>query len=280
VSKNADVHPKTNLTARTKTTAVATVERLRVFGSPQLLEGEDEAAYHDFLGRVYAAIKPVDILDDMYINDLASLQWEVLRWRRLESSLMQMHGLKALEKFLREHLDYYQYREYSERDLTNILQQDLACQARDDAQRLAHQYALNNDPNADAKVNQILTRMNRTVNDVNNCARARKAARLAQAYLRRKAGAIKLVDKLLARAGSNIDAVMAEALADELDNIERINRLATIAETRRNAALREIDRRRAVLGEKLRRHVQEVEGEVIDAGEVIEKTPAVAKSAA
>jgi hypothetical protein len=40
--------------------------------------------------------------------------------------------------------------------------------------------------------------------------------------------------------------------------------------------LREIDRRRVVLGEALRRQVQEVEGEF----EVIEKTPAAAKSAA
>jgi hypothetical protein len=40
--------------------------------------------------------------------------------------------------------------------------------------------------------------------------------------------------------------------------------------------LREIDRRRTVLGETLRRQVQEVEGEF----EVIEKTPAERKSAA
>jgi len=40
--------------------------------------------------------------------------------------------------------------------------------------------------------------------------------------------------------------------------------------------LREIDRRRAALGEAPRRQVQEVEGEF----EVIEKTPAQGKSAA
>jgi uncharacterized protein YfbU (UPF0304 family) len=65
-------------------------------------------------------------------------------------------------------------------------------------------------------------------------------------------------------------------LVEELDNIERIDRLTTIAETRRNAMLREIDRRRAVLSEALRRQVQEVEGEF----KVVEKTPAEAKNAA
>ena len=51
----------------------------------------------------------------------------------------------------------------------------------------------------------------------------------------------------------------------------------TIAENRRNASLREIDRRRAVLGETLRRSVQEVENAEF---EVIEKTPAKGKNAA
>jgi hypothetical protein len=74
-----------------------------------------------------------------------------------------------------------------------------------------------------------------------------------------------------------MDALMADALAEKLAYIERIDRLTTIAESRRNASLHEIDRRRAVLGEPLRRSVQEIEdGEF----KVIETTPAKGKSAA
>ena len=69
---------------------------------------------------------------------------------------------------------------------------------------------------------------------------------------------------------------MVRVLPVELDKIERIDRLITVAETRRNAMLREIDRRRAVLSEALRRQVQEVEAEF----EVIEKAPTEEKSAA
>jgi hypothetical protein len=94
--------------------------------------------------------------------------------------------------------------------------------------------------------------------------------------MRRKLGTIKLIDKLFARAGKSIDALMIQTLAEEFDDIERIDRLTTIAENRRNSMLREIDRRRAVLDEPLRRQVQEVEAEF----EVIEKIPAAAKSAA
>jgi hypothetical protein len=93
--------------------------------------------------------------------------------------------------------------------------------------------------------------------------------------VQRKPAAIKLVDKLLAGANLSIDALIVRELPDDLDAIERIDRLITIAENRRNGMLREIDRRRAVLGEALRRKLQEVEGEF----EVIDKTPE-AKSAA
>lgn len=74
-----------------------------------------------------------------------------------------------------------------------------------------------------------------------------------------------------------MDSITAKALAEGFDYIERIDRLTTIAENRRNASLREIDRHRAVLGESLRRSVQEIEdGEF----EVIEPTPAKGKDAA
>jgi hypothetical protein len=50
-------------------------------------------------------------------------------------------------------------------------------------------------------------------------------------------------------------------------------RLTTIAETRRNASLREIDRRRAVLGERLRRSVQEIEDDDFADGELVPELP-------
>jgi hypothetical protein len=189
---------------------------------------------------------------------------------------MQTRGLEALERFLNEHLDYDDhYRKYFEQDLAGIFQDNLAEGEKVDAQALVRKCA-ENERDAVDKVNQILASINLDMDDILKSAQARKAEELAQDYVQRKPGAIKLIDKLLAGAGSSIDAIMADALAKKLDNIERIDRLTTIAETRRNAMLHEIDRRRAVLGEALRRQVQEVEGEF----EVVEKTPAEAKSAA
>jgi hypothetical protein len=108
-------------------------------------------------------------------------------------------------------------------------------------------------------------------------AQAHKAKELVQEYVRREPDAVTLVQELLTGAGVSMDALLADALAEKLDDIERINRLTTIAESRRNASLREIDRRQAVLGETLRRSVQEVEdGEL----KVIEMTPAKGENAA
>jgi hypothetical protein len=181
-----------------------------------------------------------------------------------------------LKNFLREHLDYDQYRKFFEEDLAESLQETLEDQTKYAADTLAQQCA-RNEPDAVDKVNQILAGINLHMDDILNSALARKAEELAQGYVQRKPGAIKLIHEVLAGTGSSIDALMAKALAEELDNIERIDHLTTIAETRRNALLREIDRRRAVLSEALRRQVQEVEGEY----EVVEQTPAAAtKSAA
>ena len=48
--------------------------RSSLFGPPLVLEGEDSAAYDELVGRIYAAVKPVDVLDEMFIADVASLE--------------------------------------------------------------------------------------------------------------------------------------------------------------------------------------------------------------
>ena len=134
-----------------------------------------------------------------------------------------------------------------------------------------------NEPGAVDKVNEVLAGIGGHMNNVLNRARAQKAEELVQEYVRSEPDAVTLVHELLSGASECMDAFMAAALATKLDDIERIDRLTTIAENRRNASLHEIDRRRALLGETLRRSVQEIEdGEF----EVIETASAKGKNAA
>jgi hypothetical protein len=83
-----------------KLTSIAISQR-NLFGPPPILEGEeDTAAYDELFGRVCAAVKPVDVIDEMLVADVVALEWEVLRWRRLKSSLIRARGLKALARRL------------------------------------------------------------------------------------------------------------------------------------------------------------------------------------
>src|SRR5215831_80121 len=95
MSKRAGLHPKANSKTKSNISPLAKVQGLMLFCSaPLLLPGEDDASYHELLSRVRTAIKPVDIIDEMFIADVVSLEWEVLRWRRLKSSLMQTADLR------------------------------------------------------------------------------------------------------------------------------------------------------------------------------------------
>jgi hypothetical protein len=56
----------------------ARVQRFAFFGPPPLLEGEDAALYDELVGRMCAAVKPVDIIDELYVADVVSLEWEII----------------------------------------------------------------------------------------------------------------------------------------------------------------------------------------------------------
>jgi inorganic pyrophosphatase len=112
----------------------------------------------------------------MFIADVVSLEWEVLRWRRLKSSLMRTRGLEALKQFLCQHLDYYEhYQTHFEQDLAEILQENLAeGQTEVDARVLANKCA-RDEPDADDKVSQILAGINLGMGEILKNARARKS---------------------------------------------------------------------------------------------------------
>ena len=250
------------------------VQRLAVFGPPLLLEGEDAAAYDELLARVCAAVKPADIIDEMFIADIVALEWEVLRWRRLKWTLMQETGLNALERFLVEQLksNYALHEEHFQSYLKEILADSLSPEQADSAEMLAAKCTPNNEE-GDEMLEKVLGSIGLDMNRVLEAAREDRAKELVQEYVRGEREAVTLVNELLTDAGVSMDSFMTKVLGDKIDNIERIDRLAAIAETRRNAALREIDRRRAVLGETLRRSVQEIEDDDFADGELVLELP-------
>ena len=78
--------------------------------------------------------------------------------------------------------------------------------------------------------------------------------RLAAGWYRREEETVREVEEILRRADLSMDVVAAMALSMSLDDIERIDRMVTNAEARRNAVLREVARHRAAFAESLRRN--------------------------
>ena len=164
-------------------------QRLALFGPPPLIEGEDAAAYDQLLARICAAVKPVDIIDEMFIADVVSLEWEVLRLRRLKWSLIRARALEALEDFLGENLDYDLYSEHFADDLAEILQDNLPEDQVNSAQTLAHECA-RNEADAVDKVKKILAGIGLDMDEVLDDAKGRKAKELVQEYVRREPDAV------------------------------------------------------------------------------------------
>jgi hypothetical protein len=63
-------------------------------------EGEDPAAFEDLLGRLFAAVKPAGIVDELWVRDIADLVWEAFRLRRAKTCLIHAANPEGLHKVL------------------------------------------------------------------------------------------------------------------------------------------------------------------------------------
>jgi hypothetical protein len=63
---------------------------LRLFGPPPLLAGEDAAGYDELLARISSAVKPSDVIEEIWVRDIVDLSWEVFRWHRLKKEVLEM----------------------------------------------------------------------------------------------------------------------------------------------------------------------------------------------
>jgi hypothetical protein len=86
-----------------------------------------------------------------------------------------------------------------------------------------------------------------------------QAETLAEGWAARKSDVVEEVNKILTSAGLTTDSILAQTFSLKMDDIERIEHMMALAEARRNATLREIDRHRQTLGQKLRRAAQQLE---------------------
>jgi len=182
-----------------------TTLQLLPFGPPALFESEDASAYNDLLSRISSAIKPTNIIEEIWTREYADLTWEVFRLRRLKTALLTASAHIGLEVVLKPMVD-------------------------------------------------------------------EGLVELVDAWARGEPQAIQRVKRILNAANLSMDAVLAQTVFEQIDKLERIERMLATVEARRNAVLREIDRYRTA-----RRDVDEVERHQL---QIIDMKPDGAKSAA
>ena len=69
--------------------------------------GGDAAAYDERLARIAEAMKPEDIFVELWARDIADLDWEVSRLRRLQASLMTAAAHEGLQRILEPLLESF-----------------------------------------------------------------------------------------------------------------------------------------------------------------------------
>lgn len=191
---------------------IGSTDAQALLGRPPILHGEDERTYAELLARVQAAVKPKDILEEIWVRDVVDLLWETLRLRRMKASVVTVATRNAMAKVLAPIVNKGRLGDADPFDMELMLKET-------------------------------------------------PARELAAGWYKREGKAVKDVEKILREADLSMDVVTAQALRRSLDDVERIERIERMiisAESRRNAALREVARHRAAFAEDLRRSSQNV----------------------
>jgi len=65
-----------------------------------LFAGEDAAAYNSLLARFSDLVKPADLLEEVWLQDVVDLSWEVTRLRRSKADFLNSSAHRGLRKVL------------------------------------------------------------------------------------------------------------------------------------------------------------------------------------
>ena len=82
--------------AKSTSDALVPARRLAFFGPPPLIDGEDPAAYEALLARVFADVKPADVIEEIWVHDYVDLTWDIFRLRKLKTSFLNVKATEML----------------------------------------------------------------------------------------------------------------------------------------------------------------------------------------
>ncbi len=77
---------------------------LSFFTKPLLLRSECEHEFDELLHALSGEIQPRGIVENLYVEEIAGIIWEILRLRRCKVTIMNMSFEKVLHKLISSHL--------------------------------------------------------------------------------------------------------------------------------------------------------------------------------
>ena len=99
--------------------------RSTFFAHGSVVEGEDTAAFDDLYDQLFAAIRPNDVIDEMYVADIVADEWELLRWRRIKSTILSQLRSRALRSFLEENIEYRHFQKMFQEEVETTLREHI-----------------------------------------------------------------------------------------------------------------------------------------------------------
>jgi hypothetical protein len=75
-----------------------TVDRSAVLAAPPLVEGEDPKLYGEFAARVLRAVKPKDFIEELLVQDVIDLSWDIRRMRLYKAALLSSWSWRGVEQ--------------------------------------------------------------------------------------------------------------------------------------------------------------------------------------
>jgi hypothetical protein len=192
---------------------------LKFIDMPVVLLGEDSTEYAQLRQQIEDYVRPLDIFEKMYVSDLAYYSWDSLRYRKAVTKLIDSSREAALARVIGRLLPWEKPKQ---REFIEVLLEN----------------PLDFEPSRP---------------------QPSQAQLLAEGYLSNDKAAVEKVDRLMKERGVSWDAVRAEAISMNLDEIDRLKRMILTADSFRSALLGELDRHRASPVRRFSASMQQIE---------------------
>jgi hypothetical protein len=103
VSELNDPNPsvETHLPAEVPRDIAVPAEIRGLLGEPPLLATEEPNQYYALLAALARQVKPRDVIEWLWVKDIADLTWEILRYRHIKAALVNGRFKSALARHLR-----------------------------------------------------------------------------------------------------------------------------------------------------------------------------------